>query len=342
MVGFLIRKLARVITVLFGAMLIVFVLMHIIPGNPWSNYSAQARMLQQLQFDEATLRQISQHFGLDLPLWRQFTRYLIGDFDRDGRFTCGAVCGNLGPSIQQRGRSVQNVIFGPPSGQPVWNSLFGYSLRMALLGSLIAVGLGVPLGMLSAMKPRSKLSRSISFGLAALISIPNFVLGLLAVIVLASWLKIMNVLPDWDIPTHWIIPAIVLAAMPMASIARVTHTAIVNTLHEDYVRTARAKGLAQRRVIFVHVLRNALVPIVTFIGPALMELFAGLFIVESLYAFPGIGRKYWEAVLNLDYPMILGLALLYATGMTLVNIFIEILGAVLDPRLRSTQQRGEQ
>jgi oligopeptide transport system permease protein len=342
MAVFLIRKLARVVAVLVGAMLIAFLLVHAIPGNPWGNYSTQTRRLQMLPIDEATQRQISQHFGLDLPLWRQFTRYLIGDFERNGRFICGAVCGNLGPSIQQRGRSVQDVIFAPPSGMPLWKSLFGYSTRMALLGSLIAIGLGIPLGILSAMKPRSALSRSLSVGLAALISIPNFVLGLLAIIVMASWLKIMNVLPDWNIPSHWIIPAAVLAAMPMASIARVTHTAIINTLHEDYVRTARAKGLTQRRVMLVHVLRNALVPIITFTGPTLVELFAGLFIIETLYAFPGIGRKYWEAVLNMDYPMVVGLTLLYATGMTLVNIFIEILGAALDPRLRSTQQRGGQ
>jgi oligopeptide transport system permease protein len=340
MLRFLFRKIVRVITILVGATLVVFLLMHAIPGNPWSNYSTNARMMIGLKVDNAFQEVISNHFGLNLPLWRQFTRYMIGDFETDGHFVCGAVCGNLGPSIQQRGRSVREVIFEAPRGMTSWNSPFGYSIRLVAFGALIAVGLGIPLGILSARRPKSALSRSISVGLAALVSIPNFVLGLLAIILLASWLKIMNVLPDWNDPGAWIIPAIILAIMPMASISRVTHTSLVNIFNEDYVRTARAKGLTPRRVILKHVFRNAMVPIITFLGPTLMELFTGLFIVESLYSFPGIGRGYWNAVINLDYSMILGLTLLYATGMTLVNIIIGVLSAILDPRLRSFQQRG--
>lgn len=340
MIQFLLRKLLRAITVLLGAVLIMFLLMHAIPGNPWSNYSSAPRMMLGLSIDESAQRELNRHFGLDLPLWRQFTRYLIGDFDKDGRFFCGAVCGNLGPSIQQRGRSVQHILFAPPEGKTFWESRFGYSSRLVLFSSLIAVGLGISLGILSAMKPKSALSHIISIGLAALISIPNFVLGLLAIIVLASWLKIIRVLPDWGIPSHWIVPAVVLAVIPMASIARVTHASLANVLSEDYVRTARAKGLTQTRVMLIHVMRNALVPITTFLGPTLMEMFIGLLIVENLYAFPGFGREYWGAVLTLDYPMIMGLTLIYATGILLVNTLIEILCEFLDPRIRSIKYQG--
>ena len=285
-------------------------------------------------------RELDQHFGLNLPLWRQFIRYVIGDFDQDGSFFCGAVCGNLGPSIQQRGRSVQDILFAPPENKTFWESRFGYSIRLVLFGFLIAIGLGIPLGMLSAPRPNSALSRTISVGLAALISIPNFVLGLLAIMVLASWLKIIRVLPDWDIPSHWIVPALVLAVIPMANTARVTRASLINVLNEDYVRTARAKGLTQPRVMVVHVMRNALVPIATFLGPTLMEMFAGLLIVENLYAFPGFGREYWRAVLALDYPMVIGLTLVYATGLVLVNLLVEVLCEILDPRLRSVKHQG--
>lgn len=336
----LFRRLLRMITVLVGTTLIMFLLMHAVPGNPWSNYSSAPRMMLGLSMDIAAQAELERHFGLDLPLWRQFTRYLIGDLDADGRFSCGAICGNLGPSIQQRGRSVKHIIFGPPEGKTFWQSRFGYSLRLVVLGSLIALGAGIPLGILSAARPKSVLSRTISVGLAALISIPNFVLGLLAIIVLASWLKVIKVLPDWDIPSHWITPAIVLAVMPMASIARVTRASIMNVLNEDYVRTARAKGLTQTNVMLVHVMRNALVPITTFLGPTLMEMFVGLLIVESLYAFPGFGREYWGAVLTLDYPMIMGLTLIYATGILLVNALAEILCDFLDPRIRAIKQQG--
>ena len=310
MIHFLLLKFVRVTTVLVGATLIMFLLMHAIPGNPWSNYSSSPRMMLGLNIDKPVQRELDRRFGLNLPLWRQFTRYIIGDFDQDGSFFCGILCGNLGPSIQQRGRSVQDILFGPPEGKTFWESRFGYSIRLVLLGSLIAVGLGIPLGIRSAIKPNSASSRAISVGLAALISIPNFVLGLLAIIVLASWLKIMNVLPDWNYPSHWIIPAIVLAVMPMASIARVTRASLINILNEDYIRTARGKGLPETRVVLVHMLRNAFVPIITFLGPTLMEMFAGLLIVENLYAFPGFGREYWIAVLALDYPMIMGLTLI--------------------------------
>ena len=290
--------------------------------------------------DKIVQRQLAQRFGLDLPLWRQFTRYLIGDFNNDGSFFCGAGCGNLGPSIQQRGRSVKDVLFGPPEGMTFWKSRSGYSIRLVTFASLIAAGLGVPLGIWSATRPKSASSRLISVGLAGLVSIPNFVLGLLAIIVLASGLKLIKVLPDWDQPSNWIVPAVVLAAVPMAGIARVTRASVLNIMNEDYVRTARGKGLPEDRVVRVHMLRNALVPIITFLGPTLMEMFTGLLIVENLYAFPGFGRGYWQAVLELDYPMILGLTLIFAVGILLVNVLIEVVCEILDPRLRTSKQQG--
>jgi ABC-type dipeptide/oligopeptide/nickel transport system permease component len=340
MLQFLLRKFLRVTITLLGAVLIAFMLMHLIPGNPWGNYINAPRMMPNLGIDPRVQTELNRRFGLDLPLWQQFTRYVIGDFDQDGSFFCGAVCGNLGPSIQRGGRSVQDVLFGPPEGKTIWESLFGYSIRLVFFGSLFAVGLGVPLGILSAARPKSAVSHSISVGLAALVSIPNFVLGLLAIILLASWLKIMNVLPDWDIPSHWIVPALVLAVMPMANIARVTRASLVNILNEDYVRTARAKGMTQTRVLLVHVMRNALVPMITFLGSSLIEMFTGLLVVENLYAFPGFGREYIGAVLGLDYPMILGLTLIYAAGILLINVLIEVISEMLDPRIRSTPHPG--
>jgi oligopeptide transport system permease protein len=340
MLRFVLAKSLRMFVALIGVALITFLLMHAVPGSPWSNYIEAQRMMQNLPTDASLQGTLDRHFGLDLPLWRQFTRYMIGDVEEDGSIFCGVICGNLGPSIQQRGRSVQDILFGAPEGKTFWESRLGFSIRLVLLGSLIAVGLGIPLGVWSARRPYAASSRALSIGLAALVSIPNFVLGLLAIIVLASWLKLINVLPDWDKPSHWIVPALVLAVLPMASIARVTRTSLLNILGADYIRTARAKGLAENRVMAVHVMRNALVPIVVFVGPTLMEMFAGLLIVESLYAFPGIGRGYWQAVMALDYPMIMGLTLLYATGILLVNAVTEIISQILDPRLRSINRRG--
>jgi oligopeptide transport system permease protein len=327
------------VAVLIGVTLITFLLLHAVPGNPWSNDTNKQRMLHNLVIDNALEQRLDRHFGLDLPLWRQFTRYLVGDVEQDGSFYCGVICGNLGPSIEQRGRTVQDILFAPPEGKTFWQSRIGYSIRLVLLGSLIAVGLGVPLGIWSARRPYAASRRAVSVGLAALMSVPNFVLGLLAIIILASWLKLIDVLPDWEKPGHWIVPALVLAALPMASIARVTRASLVAILGADYIRTARGKGLTEHSVMMVHVLRNALVPIIAFVGPTLMEMVAGLLIVETLFAFPGIGRGYWQAVMALDYPMVMGLTLLYATGIVLVNMLSEVISQVLDPRLRAGNQR---
>lgn len=342
MIRFLFWRLLRIFAILLGTTLIAFLLMHAIPGNPWSNYSTQQRILPNFSSDKSLERELTRRFGLGLPLWRQYIRYMFGDFDQNGLFFCGVVCGNLGPSIQQRGRTVQDILFKSPNEMSFWKSQFGYSTRLVLLGLFIAVGCGVFLGALSARKPRSHLSRAISLGLATLMSIPSFVLGLLAIIVLASGLKVITVIPDWNNWTHWMIPAIVLAVAPLASMARVTHVSLTNILKEDYVRTAYAKGLTEQRVFIVHAFRTALIPILAFVGSMVMDLFAGLFIIENLYAFPGFGRQYWVSVLQLDYPVVIGLTLVLAAVMAVIQLFIDAMSAILDPRLRSSSAEGMQ
>ena len=339
MLRFLLAKSLRSIFTILGVTLIMFLLMHAIPGNPWNNYSANLRSLTNVDTNPNFQKELNRRYGLNLPLWRQYVRFVIGDFETDGSFSCGAVCGDLGPSILQRGRSVQSIIFEPP-GRSNWDSRFGYSIRLVLFALLIAIGIGIPLGIWSAIRPGSGTSKTISVILAALISIPNFVIGLLAIIVLASGLGIIKVLPDWNQPSNWVTPAIVLAIVPMANIARVTRATLINIMHEDYIRTARGKGLTENRIMLVHILNNALAPIVTFLGQTFMEMFTGLLIVENLYGFPGVGRGYWEAVLQLDYPMIIGLTLIYAAGILAVNIFVEFLSDLLDPRIRTSKQAG--
>ena len=338
MLRFVIKKILRVMIVIFSVTLVMFLLLHAIPGSPLSNFASAQRVMQNMYYDESILREVNRRFGLDLPLWHQFTRYVVGD-NIEGSFVCGLICGNLGPSISQRGRPIEDILFTAPPGNSAWKSQFGYSIRLVLFGSIIAIGLGVPLGILGARKVNSPLNRVISIILAAFISVPNFVLGLLAVIILASWLHVIKVLPDWDYFSNWIVPAFVLAIMPMGNIARVMQTSMINIQNEDYVRTARAKGLTERRVTFVHILRNALVPFITYLGPTLVELFAGLFIVESLYSFPGFGRQFWEAILKLDYSMILGLTILYAVGIAIINLIIEIISEFLDPRLHELKEQ---
>jgi oligopeptide transport system permease protein len=340
MLKFIATKISRLVVTILGTTLLVILLMHAIPGNPWSNYSDAQPGLRSVTPTASSLRDLSHRFGLDMPLWRQFTRYILGDVNEDGTIFCGAICGNLGPSTQQPGRSVNNVLFAAPEGKGFWESRFGYSIRLVFLAGLIAVGFGVPLGVWMGTKPYSLTRRLTSFSLAALVSVPNFIIGLLAIIVFASWLKWIKVLPDWSDPVNWIIPSFVLASIPMANIARVTASAVNHIMGEDYVRTARGKGLGEHQILYVHVLRNAVVPIIVFLGPVIIELFSGLLIVEGLYSFPGFGREYWSSVLKLDYPVILALTIIYASGVTLVNLTIDVASKILDPRLRAIEQPG--
>ncbi len=338
MASLILRKLMRVLLILLGVTVVMFLLIHAIPGSPLNNFANAQKAMNNVSYDTPVLNAVNRRFGLDLPRWHQFTRYVVGD-EINGRFVCGLICGNLGPSISQGGRPIGNILFAAPRGKTFWESQFGYSIRLVALSALIAVALGIPLGLLGAKYNNRLFGRIQSVFLASLVSIPNFVLGLLAVVVFASWLHLIKVLPNWDEPTQWIVPAFVLAAMPMANIARVLQAAMINTQHMDYVRTAYAKGLPERRITLVHIMRNALVPFIAYLGPTLVELFGGLFIVESLYSFPGFGRQYWLAVLKVDYPMILGLTLFYAAGIALVNMVIEIISETLDPRIREQKEQ---
>lgn len=327
----LLRFLRGLVTLL-GGVVIVFVLMHLIPGNPWNNFTDSVRILPGMASDPSFADEMNRRFRYDLPLWQQFTNYLIGSFEERG-FQCGAICGNLGPSTAQRGRMVQDVLFKPPEGKSFWFSQFGNSLRLVLLASVMAFGLGILLGLWMGLRPEQWTSRWMLVGITALTSIPYFILGLLAILIFALGLRIISVVPNWETPTDWIMPAAVLATMPMANLSRVVRTAILNIAGEDYIRTAQAKGLTKMRILLAHLLLNAMLPILSFSGAVMLELFTGLVVIEALYGFPGIGREYWEAILQLNYPMVFGLTLVFACIIVLVNFLIDVASRLIDPRI---------
>ena len=336
MLRFLLHRLAWTTVVLLGVLVITFLLMHAMPGNPWDRASAQ-RMMQNYTPTAEFYARLDRRFGFDQPLWRQFTRYVIGDVDEDGQFICGLICGDLGDSTRQMGRSVRDILFGIPEGKTsFWDSRVGYTLRLAFFAFLIAVGLGLPLGVMAAVKRDSRFDRICTLLMTMGMSIPNFAIGLLLVVTLASGLGLISVIPNWSQPQAWIVPALVLAIGPLGTIGRMTRTATLEVMHRGYVRTARAKGLAEPAVISRHVFRNALIPIVTLLGPVLVELIAGSFVIEAMFGFPGFGREYWLALTNLDYGMIAGVTLLYAGLIVLVNLIIDMLYGVLDPRVRGS------
>jgi oligopeptide transport system permease protein len=315
--------------VLVLIMLVTFLLMHAAPGGPWDRDPGRR------QVDPATQEMLNHQFGLDKPMWRQFTSYVFGDLDDDGEFVCGAVCGNLGLSYRQRGRTVQEILFGVSEDRPFWESRFGYSVRLGLLSLALAVAIGVPSGILAALRRNSWVDYLSALVANVGVSIPNFVIGIYLIIIFGVQLHWISVVPrSWSSFRVWLVPALVLGFGTMAFTARLTRSSLLEVMRQDYVRTARSKGLSERVVVGGHMLKNALIPVVTVLGPALANLVTGSFIIETMFAFPGIGREYVTAIANRDYSMILGTTLLYGALVALANLGVDLAYGFLDPRIR--------
>jgi oligopeptide transport system permease protein len=337
MLSFLLRQTLRIILILVGVELLIFLLVHQIPGSPWdtpSNQEEARRATFTFYADTATLERLSNYYGLDLPPWRQFTRYLIGDVLADKAFVCGIVCGNMGLSIRQGGRSVQDILFAAPEGRGRWESRAGYTLRLVSLSFLLVAFLGIPLGVASAFWIKSWFDKTLSTVLTTVSSIPIFVLGLLSILIFGTGLKWLKVIPDWTQPKYWIIPTSLLVMIPLSNFVRLTRAAVLDAMSGDYIRTARAKGLTRSKTIWVHVLPNALIAILTFLLPIFVELFAASFIVEAIFGFPGFGREYWHAIGDLDFALIMGITFLYACGIAFTSLILETLYRLVDPRMR--------
>jgi oligopeptide transport system permease protein len=329
MTTFFLRRIFWLIPVLFTVALITFVLMHAAPGGPWD------RDLSARQVDAATQNVLNEHYGLDKPLWRQFMAYVVGDVNSEGKFACGLVCGNLGPSYRVRGRTVQDILFEPPKGKSNLYSRFGYSMRLGLIALGMAAIIGIPVGVFAALRQNSWVDYVSIFIATVGISLPSFVMAIFLIIIFASMLHLVQVIPkSWDEWRAWILPAAVLGFGTMAYTARLTRTAMLEVLRQDYVRTARAKGLHERVVVARHMLRNALIPVVTILGPALAALVTGSFIIETMFSFPGMGREYVTAISRRDYSMIMGTTLIYVLIVSIANLTVDLLYVFIDPRIR--------
>ncbi len=329
------RRLAWTLPVLLLVSAIMFLLMHAVPGSPWD--SRGGRRLANLDRDPISRATLDRRYGLDLPLAEQFVRYIAGYIDEEGRFRCGAICGNLGPSYRQAGRTVEEVFFEPPENRSFWESRAGYSLRLGLYAFLFALAAGIPLGILAAVRQNRPLDILLRVLTAVGVAIPNFVLGLLLIIVLGSGLGFITLTPgSWASapPRMWIVPVFVLGFGPLTTIVRLTRASVLEVVRQDYVRTARAKGLGERAVISVHVLKNALIPIITMLAPVLAELVTGAFVIETMFGFPGIGREYVQAVGLHDYSMVMAATLLYAVLVIFANLSVDLVYAAADPRAR--------
>jgi oligopeptide transport system permease protein len=305
MLGYLIRRLLALIPVLLFVALITFTLMHIAPGGPWD---------RERRLDPTVEANLNAKYHLDEPLPVQFVDYVVG-----------LIHGDLGLSFTNPGYTVQEVI-----GRGL-----AVTVRLGLLAAALALALGVPLGVLAALKQNSILDYGSMFFAIVGYTTPSFVLGIFLIVLFAvHW----HALPagGWGAPATMLMPVVTLAAAPTAILARYTRASMLDVVEQDYVRTARAKGLRERTVVLRHMLRNALLPIVTVLGPVVAALITGSFIVETVFRVPGIGRLYINSIFARDYPLIMGTTLLYAVAVASFNLLVDVLYVVVDPRISYT------
>jgi len=299
----ILRRLIGFLVTLLVIATVSFFLLRAAPGGPFD---------AEREVDPSIRAAQERKFGLDRPLPVQYLTYM-GDL---------LLRGDLGPSSQYPGMTVNEIIAEslPPS------------LALGGLALLIALGLGIPAGALAGSRSGSVLDRSITAAAAVGVSIPNFVLGALLLAVFGLMLRVLPVAGLFGV-TSYILPALTLGLPMAAVVARLTRTGMVTMMGQDFIRTARAKGLSERRVVMVHALRSALLPVVSYLGPAAAAVLTGSVVVEQIFAVPGLGTHFVNSALNRDYSLVMGTVLLYSALLILLNLVSDLLLAALDPRI---------
>jgi len=330
MTGFFVRRFLFFIPTFLAISLITFGLMKAAPGGPWDRDPESKRL------DPRTVKLLEQQYGLDKPSWRQFVAYIVGDFDDEGVFQCGVVCGNLGPSYRQRGMTVQQILFSPPEGKTFLDSKFGYTLRLGGIAFGFALLIGLPLGVLAALRQNSLFDYVVTFFTNIGSAVPSFVACFFAIIIFAVTLKLTSVTQDWSRASiaAFLLPGVMFGLNTMSAIARYMRATVLEVMRQDYVRTARAKGAKESAVIWRHILRNALIPVITILGPALAGLLTGSIVIEQIFGVPGVGVDFIRAIGQRDYSLIMGTTLFYFVLVILGNLSVDILYGVVDPRIR--------
>ena len=305
MLTWIARRVLAVVPVLFGVTLAVFSMLFLVPGDPVK------MMLAEFVTTPDQIAQMRAQLHLDEPIVKQY-----------GRFVTSAARGDLGTSIRSR-RPVTTEI-----GENVWNTA-----QLAVAAMLVAVAIGIPLGLLAALA-RSTWLDVASMGTALLgVSMPSFWLGLLLIFVFSLHLGWFPATGGGDLH-HLILPAITLGMIAAAIIARLTRSSMLEVLGQDYVRTARAKGLAWWGVVVRHALKNALIPVITIFGLQFGNLLAGAVVVEPVFSRPGLGRLIVGGILAKDFPLVQGTVLFVATAYVLINVLVDLAYAYADPRIR--------
>jgi peptide/nickel transport system permease protein len=332
MIHYIGGRVGQLVILLIGVSMVVFFTMHMLPGDVAQLMLGERATAEQLD-------QIRKQLGLDQPIWVQYLN-----------FSMGALQGDLGASIRSNQPALQEV-----------RHAFPITLQLSLASLALATLIGVPLGVIASLRPGGTIDNAVMSLTLFGVSVPIFWLGLMLLLLFSvalEWLPTGGLMPVglepprvtglsvidallsgriepvWASLRHLALPAVTLATVPLAMITRITRSEMLGAANLDHVRTARAKGMPERRVVFRHVLRNALIPVVTVIGLQAGLLLSGAVLTETIFALPGLGRLMVDSILNRDYPVVQAGAMFIAVVFVLVNLLVDISYGLLDPRIR--------
>ena len=305
---YIFRRILSMILVLFIVATLTFFLAKAIPGGPFTKEKA---------VPEVVLQRLNEKYHFNDPLWKQYLSYM-GDLIR----------GDLGPSFRYDALTVNDIV---AKGFPV-------SAMLGFFAVLLSVVLGIPAGIIAAYKQNRWQDNTVMLLSIIGISVPNFILATVFMYFLGLKFKILPI-AGWGSFSNMILPAVTLAAYPTAYTARLTRSSMLDVLNQDYIKTARSKGLSEFKILTVHALKNALLPVVTYMGPMIAAVFTGSFVVERLFFIPGLGKYYVTAIYDRVYTVILGTTMFYAAFLVAANLVVDILYAFLDPRITFTEKR---
>lgn len=302
MLKYLVKRILSSILTIFILITMTFFLMHAVPGDPFTNEKTPPQTRELLM----------KKYGLDKPLLTQYTIYM-GELLK----------GDLGQSINKKGREVNDII----------TEKFPYSAKLGLMAIVFALLIGIPLGSIAAIKHESLLDRIIMLFTTVFISVPGFVLGTLLIVTFGALLKVAPVTWSDDV-SHYILPVITYSFYPICYITKLTRSSMLETLGQDYIKTAHAKGLSRFKVHYKHALKNSIIPVVTYLGPLTAFLITGGFAVEKIFSVPGLGRFFVDSVAARDYPVIMGTTIFLGALIIAMNFFVDIIYGLIDPKIK--------
>ncbi len=309
MLHYILKRLLLLIPILLGVSIIVFTVLHMSPGDP-------AQIMLGPMASQESIAQMRESLGLNKPLYIQYFIFLKNTLQ-----------GDFGRSIRTNTPVIEEIFSRLPA-----------TLKLSTLGMLLAIIIGFPLGVLAALKQNTIIDTTSSFLALIGFSIPNFWAGLMLMLLLSVYIPVLpsSGYGSWQ---HLVLPSLTLAIQTIAVITRMTRSSMLEVIRQDYVKTARAKGISDKLVLVRHIIRNALIPVVTIAGLYFGHSLGGVVVTETVFSYPGVGRLLVDAIRSKDYPVVQAGILIFAVGVALINLIVDVVYAYLDPRIKAQYRR---